>query len=399
MSNMLMILFTLLSLFLVVYHHVGYPIILKLLTKKSKQKKSEQIISRGYTVSAADQQLAKIAIIIPAYNEVQWIAEKIRNLAALDYPSDRLQVIIGCDGCSDETYALAVAAAKEPECTHLDINIIEFTENRGKVALLNELLSNLDCELVALTDTSALISIDSLLIAARRFDDPNIGVLNGHYRLVTPGSEGEQAYWNYQSQIKLSEAALGSTLGAHGAFYLFRYVLFEPLAADTINDDFILPMRIVEAGYRAEYEDNINALELESAASDQDHQRRRRIAAGNTQQLLRLKKLLLPRYKGIAFSFISGKALRVLMPFVMLISLLGSLLLASQYTIFMLLTVIQLLAYSIAVLQIYFNPQPSNKVFKLLGYFVSGHVAGLIGTIRYLLRLDKGHWTKINNNK
>lgn len=397
MSNFFMVLSTLLCLFLVLYHHLGYPIILKILTKKSKQKTSEKIISRGYANSSEDQQLAKIAIIIPAYNEAQWIAEKIRNLAALDYPSERLQVIIGCDGCTDETYALAVAATKEPECTHLNIDIIEFTENRGKVALLNELLSNLDCELVALTDTSALISIDSLLIAARRFNDPNIGVLNGHYRLVSPGSEGEQAYWNYQSQIKLSEAALGSTLGAHGAFYLFRYALFEPLAADTINDDFILPMKIVEAGYRAEYEDKINALELESAASSQDHQRRRRIAAGNTQQLLRLKKLLLPRYKGIAFSFISGKALRVLMPFVMLLSLVGSMLLASQYNIFMLLTVIQLLAYSVATFQIYLNPKPSNKVFKLLGYLVSGHVAGLIGTMRYLLRLDKGHWSKINN--
>lgn len=402
MNNLLLIVVTLLSGFLVIYHHVGYPVILRLLTKKSQQlatNAKHKNTQRGYTDSEKDKKLASIAIVVPAYNEAQWIAEKVRNLAALDYPSDQLQIIIGCDGCSDETYSLAFAAAQEPECAHLNINIIEFKENRGKVALLNELIASVECDLVALTDTSALISIDSLLIAAQRFDDPKVGVLNGHYRLVTPGSEGEKTYWDYQSQIKLSEAALGSTLGSHGAFYLFRHALFEPLAADTINDDFILPMKIVEAGYRAEYDNSINALELEIADNNQDQHRRRRIAAGNTQQLLRLKKLLLPRYKGIAFSFISGKALRVLMPFLMITSLIGTLLLASEYTIFMLLAVLQLVAYCIAALQLYFNPQPSNKIFKLLGYLVSGHIAGLIGTLRYLFRLDKGHWTKVNTTK
>lgn len=262
--------------------------------------------------------------------------------------------------------------------------------------MLNELLETLDSELIALTDTSALISIDALLIAAQRFKDPNIGVLNGQYRLVEAGSEGEKAYWDYQSQIKLTEAALGSTLGAHGAFYMFRYALFEPLPADTINDDFILPMKIVAAGYRADYESTINALELEKADDSQDHHRRRRIAAGNMQQLLRLKSLLLPRYKGVAFSFISGKALRVLMPFLMIFTLFGCLLLATDYISFMILAMLQLIAYAMAGWQLFFKSTHCNRVSKLLAYLVGGHLAGLIGTLRYLLRLDKGHWKKIN---
>jgi len=395
MLDLILISITLLSGYLVIYHHVGYPLILRLLHKKPPAS-IKQAYQRQYTSSKEDEVLPCIAIVIPAYNEAQWIAEKIRNLAALDYPSSRLQVIIGCDGCTDNTYQLATEAANEPECKHLGVNIIDFSLNRGKVALLNELLSDLECELVALTDTSALISIDALLIAAHRFKDPKIGVLNSHYQLVTPGSEGEQAYWDYQSKIKLSEAALGSTLGAHGAFYMFRYALFEPLAADTINDDFILPMKIVAAGYKADYEKSMHSLELEKADDSQDHQRRRRIAAGNFQQLWRLKTLLSPHHKGVAFSFISGKALRVAMPFLMIFALLGSLILALNYSAFAILASVQLLVYAIAGWQLYFKSENCNKVSKLLAYLVGGHLAGLIGTVRYLLRLDKGHWKKIN---
>lgn len=393
MSQLLLITITLMSGFLVIYHHLGYPLILKLLTKKLNYQPMLSR-SRGYASDDLDEQLPSIAIVMPAYNEAQWITEKIRNLAALDYPKQRLQIFIGCDGCTDQTYQLAQQTALEPECKHLNIQLFNFQHNRGKVQVINELILKADATLIALTDVSALLSIDALLIATERFKDPKVGVVNSHYQLVSPSSEGEQSYWDYQSKIKLAEASLGATLGAHGAFYMFRSTLFEPLAADTINDDFILPMKIVAAGYRADYDNEINALELEQVDTKQELQRRRRIAAGNFQQLLRLKVLLLPRYKGIAFAFLSGKALRVLMPFLMLLALFGSLILSPYHWLFICLAIVQLCAYSIALLQIIKRPKNSNKVSKLLAYLVSGHYAGLIGSLRYLLRLDKAHWTK-----
>jgi cellulose synthase/poly-beta-1,6-N-acetylglucosamine synthase-like glycosyltransferase len=396
MINIITITTTLICIFLVVYHHLGYPLILRWFNKRHPRLVTVAS-PRYYTNSPTDNVMPKITIVIPAYNEQQWIAEKIRNLAVLDYPTERLQIVIACDGCNDQTYALAVKTAAEPECCHLPIRIINFTKNRGKVAVLNQLIAELECDLVALSDTSALLSIDTLLLAAHRFKDPDVGVLTGHYGLLSPGSVGEQAYWNYQSEIKSSEAAFGSTLGAHGAFYLFRHHLFEPLPADTINDDFILPMNIVAKGYRAEYENAINALEMEKTTNDQDFKRRRRIAAGNFQQILRLKTLFSPRYRGIAFSFISGKGLRVIMPFLMILSLLGSLFLAFTYQVFFVLAALQLCAYLLASWHLFSKPNKGNKVCKLLAYLVSGHFASLIGTLRYVFRLDKGHWKKINS--
>ena len=375
MIETLIVVITLSSGFLVVYHHALYPLILRYVRKT---KSPETIIAeaRSYAKRTGDTELPSITIVIPAYNEQQWISEKIRNLAALDYPPERLKVIIACDGCEDDTPELAERVAQEAECRHLNLNIRSFTQNRGKIAVINDVVQSVDTDLVALSDVSALISIDALLIAAAHFKDERVGVLNSHYQLLSPGSAGESTYWRYQSDIKASEAALGATLGAHGAFYLFRRKLFQPLAGDTINDDFILPMEIVAKGYRAKHADDMNALELEQAGQDQDHYRRRRIAAGNCQQLLRLKHLMLPRHGGVAFTFFSGKGLRVLMPFLMLIALIGSLILAVNSPLFAVLALLQVTLYALAAWQITFQQDqpPGNTNLGLSGQWTSrGH--------------------------
>jgi cellulose synthase/poly-beta-1,6-N-acetylglucosamine synthase-like glycosyltransferase len=395
MTDTLLIIVTISSGFLVVYHHVGYPLILRLVQRFKSEQKVE-VAGRRYTDTANDIKLPSITLVMPAYNEEQWIAEKIRNLSVLDYPANRLDVIIACDGCSDNTASIAQQTVKEPNCLHLNVKILDFESNRGKVAVINDIMRNIDSELVVMSDVSALISIDALLIAGEHFKDENIGVLNGHYRMLNPGSKGEAAYWNYQSKIKASEATMGSTLGAHGAFYLFRRALFQPLPEDTINDDFILPMKIVAAGYRAGYENRINAVELEQADGAMDHKRRRRIAAGNCQQLLRLKKLLLPNNGAVSFAFVSGKGLRVLMPFLMIIALIGSLMLSGNYQLFAALAILQSLAYLLACWQLLVQPKRSNKIIQTIAYLVGGHFAGMIGTLRYIFGLESGRWKRVD---
>ncbi len=396
MIDTLLIILTLSSSLLVVYHHIGYPLLLRW----AGQRRSEtdvRPVSRGYESHTDDQELPSVSIVIPAYNEQRWIAEKIRNLATLDYPPDRLHVVIACDGCTDETTQVASETAKEAECRHLSIRICEFEHNRGKVAVINQILPELDSDLVALSDVSALVSVDALLLAAEHFKNADVGVLNSHYQLLNPGTEGEASYWKYQGSIKAAEAALGSTLGAHGAFYLFRRALFQGLAADTINDDFILPMQIVAQGFRAAHEDRITALELEQANDSMDQQRRKRIAAGNLQQLIRLKQLLLPQYGSVAFAFASGKALRVLMPFLMLTALIGSLLLANEHWLFATMAAAQLLAYGLAAWQLLATPRYDNKYLQTLAYIVAGHLSGFLGTLRYCLGLENGRWQRVTS--
>ncbi len=397
MSDALLEIITLASGFLVIYHHALYPLVLRMLARR-RYELPPASVGRGYGPGQRDLELPSVTIVIPAYNEEQWICAKIQNLAVLDYPNERLKIVLACDGCIDRTAAMARACLALPECSHLAMEVREYPQNRGKVAVLNAVLRDVETELVALSDVSALVSVDALLLAALRFRDPRVGVLNSHYRILNPGSEGENRYWNYQSRIKASEAALGATLGAHGAFYLFRRGLFDGLAPDTINDDFVLPMEIVAKGYRAAQDDRIVALELEQADADQDRRRRKRISAGNVQQLLRLKRLLLPRYRGVAFAFASGKALRVAMPFLMIVALAGSVLLASTSVPFMLLGIVQGAAYLVVAWQLVFKPVRSHRLVKTLAYIVSGHLAGLAGTLGYARGHCRQPWRRITDN-
>ena len=383
MFNQTIAVITILAALLIVYHHAIYPVFLNWLGKRKRNQRSTTLLAAEENSLNTDI-LPSITIVIPAYNEANYIADKIRNTGALDYPTDRLKVIVVMDGCSDDTAAIAKKTAAEIECEHLNLEIIDHQQNRGKVAILNETISQTDTNIVALSDVSALVSIDAMHKLAERFADPDTGVVSSNYHLLNPGSEGEAVYWRYQRNIKHNEAAIGGLLGAHGAFYAFRRELFQPFEADTINDDFILPMRIMAKGYQGHYAGDINALELENATQQMDSHRRKRIAAGNIQQLIRLRALLSPYRKGIAFTFASGKALRVIMPWLMLIALVGSIWLSFTSLLFLSAAIIQMAVYSIALSVHIRGIEKCHKISRAIYYLVLGHLSNLIGTLDYL---------------
>jgi cellulose synthase/poly-beta-1,6-N-acetylglucosamine synthase-like glycosyltransferase len=383
MTELLLAAITLAAIAVIVYHHAVYPVLLGWLAGR-KAGRADDRPQQGKTIG----DLPTIALLIPAYNEAEHIADKIRNIGALSYPSQNLQVNILCDGCSDNTAQLARQVAREPECQHLELTITEFTRNRGKVAVLNEAIGECDTEIIALSDVSALVSIDALLRLAEQFAQPEVGIVSSNYRLLNPGSEGEAVYWVYQRRLKQKEAAVAGLIGAHGAFYAFRRALFRPLEPDTINDDFILPMRIVSNGHLGIYSPDINSIELEKASQQTDSHRRRRIAAGNVQQALRLRGLLAPRFGGLAFAFGSSKVLRVTMPWMMLTAFVGSIALSPSSPFFALLTAMQLLLYSIAVGNLVSDTSFGGRVGRALAYLVNGHFATLAGTVEYA----QGHW-------
>jgi cellulose synthase/poly-beta-1,6-N-acetylglucosamine synthase-like glycosyltransferase len=392
--NIILTVLTSLSIFAVVYHHVLYPIFLRWFSSKHPLH-GVKVIPRGFHQSKRDRSLPTITMIIPAYNEQEWIADKIRNLSCLDYPSNKLSIIIACDGCTDNTIKIAYNTIQEAVCSDVHIEVHDFEQNQGKVALLNQLIPQYSSDIIALSDVSALLSFDALLIAAKHFENPRVGVVNPTYHLLDPSSEGEKHYWKYQTKIKQQESTLGSSLGSHGAFYLFRQELFIPLDKDTINDDFILPMKIVEQGYQAVYEPNIKALELEHVMHDEDFTRRLRISAGNLQQLLRLFPLLNPKYKGTAFTFFSGKGLRLTMPYFMIFAYIGSAALISN-PIFLVAFIGQTLGYGIGLMGFLFPRLFSNKYCQTLTYLVTGHIANLFGGLNYVFNKPISFWRRVH---
>ncbi|MDN2480874.1 glycosyltransferase family 2 protein [Vibrio agarivorans] len=371
------------SSFLIVYHHVGYPWLLKMYLKY-RTRKINKGNERRFEFNHSDYFRPSITVIVPAYNEEAWIAQKIRNLAMVDYPRDKLRVEIYCDGCTDNTVDIAQQTIQEATCADTLFIIHDCKQNRGKVAVINEAMNSVDTDLTTFSDVSAITSIDALLIAERHFENPDVGVVNGQYVLYESGSAGEEKYWEYQCDMKFAEAKMATAIGAHGAFYIFRTALFTPLGTSIINDDFIIPMEIVSRGYEAVYDNNVIATEMEPTDLSDDFSRRLRISAGNMQQAMFLGKLFHPRFRRVAFAFFSGKGLRLLTPYLMLAMFISSIMLMDNHLFFGM-VLAQSLIYAVGIACWLFPAVTNIKTFQLVHYVLMGHTANLIGGIKYLV--------------
>lgn len=371
------------SALLVFYHHVIYPVITRYLARYLRERRVALTVHRREVGDLAEGALATITMVIPAYNEEAFIRAKIENLAALDYPKDKLSVVIASDGSSDET--VAVARQVLAKITTLNVCIKDFAVNRGKVAVLNDVASDLETDIIVFSDVSSCVKPDALHRIGNHFLNENIGVVSGIYTLENPIDEGERYYWNFQTALKRDETTIGAMMGAHGAFYAIRASLFERLEDDTINDDFFIPMRIVAKGYRTVYDTSIVIREMEETQKAQDFKRRMRLSAGAMQQVVRFRELINPKRPGVAFVFVSGKALRAFVPF-----LLAAMLVTAAYLATMGIAVYQLalsglgVLIALGLLRYQDNLKAVPKSFHPLCYASAHHMAGLLGGILYL---------------
>jgi len=419
-----MIILTILLLVLVVYHHLGYPLLLKLIARyKSKKKPSAFKATRGFKCNPQDEALPSIHIIVPAFNEETVIQQKIDSMGWLDYPDHKLAISIYCDGCNDETVKRAIKSQNLFHNRDLELRIINIEENSGKVAIINRAIKESDADLIVFSDASAILGSDTLWRSAQHFiRDPGVAVVTGNYSLLTAGvntdkgSDGESAYWLYQNKVRDLESKLGAVMGVTGAYYAIRREFCETLETDTINDDFILPMRAVELGGKAIFDTEIKIFETEATPLEQDALRRVRISQGNMQQIFRLKSLLLPGIDlsrfWVSWMFISGKFLRVIMPYLLIILYVLSAILAFESYLFVFLFIGQISAYALATMNqvvisgnspAFFNRAFytlfNNKIARLISYLCQGHLMGFIGSASYLLNSFKQSVLGVNVEK
>lgn len=255
-----------------------------------------------------------VSLLVPAYNEAGAIAAKIRNALALDYPPQQLEIVVASDGSTDQTAPIVRSLILHEGQGR--VRLLEFSENRGKLAVLNDSVPQLGGDIVAFSDATSMLAKDSLQHLIANFADPRVGAVSGVYQVVNQGRAGlgaqEGLYWKYETFLKIHEARIGGLTGAHGSLYAIPKSLYPFPPLGTINDDFVIPSSVLRQGFRIAYE--TQAVSWEEAKEMEGFGRRVRIVAGNVEQLHEAKDLLWPPRPLALFCFLSHKAGRLLVP-------------------------------------------------------------------------------------
>jgi len=255
-------------------------------------------------------------------NEEAVIARKLENLLTLDYPQEKLDLVVISDGSGDRTPAILADYARHSRVrTRLRTLIKPASE--GKAAGLNDAIKLATGDVLLFTDARQQIESNALRLLIENFADPDVGAASGELMLGDPASgesgKGMGLYWRIEKKIRELESASGSVAGATGAIYCARRSLLDarPLPEGTILDDVLLPMQIVREGFRVVFDSRARAWDAPYLGKGREFARKVRTLSGN-YQLLQLAPWLLSSQNTIRFEFISHKLSRLASPFALM---------------------------------------------------------------------------------
>ena len=338
-----------------------------------------------------ERELPSVSLLIAAYNEEWDIEKRILNLLSLNYPLEKLEIVIASDGSDDRT--------NEIVCKYVSqgIKLFAFPTNRGKTNVLNDSVPKLSGEIIVLSDANTHMAVDAIRRLASWFRDPDIGVVCGRLVLTDPrnGRNVDGLYWKYETFLKKCESRLGALLGSNGAIYAIRHCLFPYVRPETLIDDFVIPLDAKRrTGCRIVYDTKAVASEETAPTIRAEFRRRVRIGAGGFQSIEILWRLLSPQNGWVALTFFFHKILRWLCPFFMIGALLtNAALIGNPY--FNWLFIGQVGFYCFAVLGNWIPAKPRwMKFLRLPTMFTSMNLALFFGFFRWLFVRQKGTWVR-----
>jgi len=298
----------------IVYTYFGYPAWLWLRSRR-----------RPRPVRLAPS-TPSVSIVMVVRDEEQVVERKLDNLLSLDYPAELLQIVVVSDGSRDRTADILRQNASNPR-----LSVVLKQLACGKASGLNDALELAYGEIIMFTDARQLLQPDSVRFMMENFSDPEVGCVSGELMLGDPKSGGSVGglglYWSVEKQIREWEAVSESMVGATGAFYAARRSLLTPIPPETILDDVYVPLQIARRGSRVVFDGRAKAQDSADLGREREFARKVRTLSGN-YQLLQLAPWLLTSENPVRFEFVSHKLLRLLMPFALVIAVVGSMVLS-----------------------------------------------------------------------
>ncbi|MBI5575802.1 MAG: glycosyltransferase family 2 protein [Deltaproteobacteria bacterium] len=292
------------SALIMAYSFAGYPVLIGMLSSIRPRP-----VKKGSFTPP-------VTVIVIAKDEEKNIGAKIENLLGMDYPPRKMKIIVASDASVDRTEDIVRSFSER------GVALFRADESKGKPAILNMLIPEIDDEFVVLSDARQKWNKESLRMMMSNFTDPDVGAVSGELVIENEDegtfTEGVAFYWRYEKYLRKCEAAYDSTCGTTGAIYAIRRELFGKIPEDTLLDDFVIPMNVVKRGKRVVFEESAVAFDHPADSSRHEMWRKIRTLSGNYQAYVRFPWLFLPWKNRVVFQFVSHKALRLAVPFLML---------------------------------------------------------------------------------
>jgi len=380
-------------LFIVFYAYIGYGILLFVIIK------IKRIVKKTPDKNNNNDYQPEVTLFVAAYNEKDFVDEKIKNSFSLDYPQEKVKHLWVTDGSDDGTPELLKK--------YKNVEVYHKPERGGKIGALNRGMKFVKTPIVIFSDGNTMLGKDSIKEIVELFKDPKVGCVSGEKRIFnkekdTAAGAGEGIYWKYESTLKKWDAELYSVVGAAGELFAIRTELFEEVEKDTLLDDFIISLRIAKKGYTIQYNPNAYAIEASSANVKEELKRKIRISAGGIQSIVRLKELLNPfKYGVLSFQYISHRVLRwTLAPLSLPLIFIFNMIIAINqglfhFAFYPILFACQILFYIFALTGWYFeNKKLKIKLFFVPYYFFIMNLSVYLGLKRYLKGSQSVNWER-----
>lgn len=374
-------------IFIIFYAYFGYGIILFAIVKIR-----EIFIPERKIVNPRFE--PTVSFIVPCYNEKDILKDKVKNCLELDYPKDKLQIIFITDGSTD--------GSEDMLTQYREIEVLHESARKGKSAAENRSVNHASGEIIIFSDANTILPSDAVKSLVRHYINPVVGAVSGEKRILQSDREnaagaGEGFYWKYESMLKRFDARLLTVVGAAGELFSFRKHLFKPLEEDTILDDFVLSLRITQAGYRVLYDPTATALETSSENSKEELKRKIRICAGGWQAMSRLGSLFnVFKHPVLTFQYVSHRVLRwTLAPLFLFLVIPMNIILAQDNVFYTIVLQLHLCFYLFGIAGYLLERREIKfKPFFIPYYFIMMNYAAIAGFFRYAKGGQSSAWER-----
>lgn len=360
------------SCFLVFYAYFGYPLLLLLLARRTGPAKS------GGPAAPFEP---SVSLIVPVHNEERVIGEKIRNTLDLDYPREKIEVLIVSDASTDRTGPIALSFEKE------GVRFFHQPTRKGKAGALNRGLQEARHEIVVFSDASILLEPDALRRLAAGFADPAVGCISGED--LMPGGGEEGAYGRYELWLRNLESRVGSIVGASGCFYGQRRSLCKRFP-EGMAPDFFSVLETVASGFRAVTEPEARGVMKRVAEPRGEFQRKVRTFLRGMTTLLHFTHLLNPfRYGVFSLELASHKLVRWSVGFFLVLLLLCNLFLLDS-AFYLAVLVLQSAFYVLALVG--WLGRAGSRLFRVPFFFVMVNLAAVVAWVKLAAGVRQEIW-------